>query len=176
MRVLALKIKVDNLTGAFRSEPSGLVLIATQCVCLWSLGPLPSPGPIILADTRTTPRCCPPDYSPSSPHLSMKHSTLSTSVKLFSPVDIFLLASLVAILKWRPHNFWIIGLFLPCPFHTSYLYTVSQKALERCPWDLTTSVLLDFNTDLPIIIFLEILPQLSEIWQPWHAFFGNPEF
>ena len=55
------------------------------------------------------------------------------------------------------------------------LCTAGGKALERWPWDLTASVLLNFNTDLPTIIFFEILPHLSEIWQPWHAFFGNPE-
>ena len=32
-----------------------------------------------------------------------------------------------------------------------------------------------FDVDYVIIIFLKILMAPSEIWQPWHAFFGNPE-
>ena len=56
MGELALEIKVDNPTGAFRSEPFlGSILAAAQCVCQCSLGPLPSPGPIILlVDTLAT--------------------------------------------------------------------------------------------------------------------------
>ena len=54
--------------------------------------------------------------------------------------------------------------------------TAGGRAYERWPGDVITSVLLNFDSDLHTIIFLEILPHLSEIWQPWHAFFGNPEF